>query len=142
MIIDDQSCYDDMRIKLAQTVPLLSGETFDIASYIDREMKDELDEVLTLAVTGRASTRTWRFGTASRIRASYGAELYFDSLSSEAENEVLSTGERTVQVRGKYLDGSTYLSTAGFGFAELTLSRDLSFTAGLRANAIATAVPN
>lgn len=95
-------------------------------------VEHELDRVFTLALTGRASLPTWKLGTEGKLRLSFGAEAYRDTLASEATDEVLSTGDMTDRVRGKYIDGSSYLSGAAFGFGELVVDRSLSFTAGLR----------
>jgi len=105
-----------------------------------REERDvinrELDEVLTIALTGRASTRPWTFGDAGIARWSYGADVYADWLSSEAVDEVMSSGMMAARARGKYLDGSRYLSAAAFGFGELAADETTSFTAGARVNAV------
>ena len=40
LIIDDETCYNSLRKKLAQTIPMLSGESFDFAEYITSNMLD------------------------------------------------------------------------------------------------------
>jgi iron complex outermembrane receptor protein/hemoglobin/transferrin/lactoferrin receptor protein len=95
----------------------------------------ERDRVLTFALTGRASAPKYERGD-SALRISFGGEVYFDKLASEATNVMMSTGERTALARGKYLDGSSYLSAAGFAFAEAIVDRSLSVTGGARLNAI------
>jgi iron complex outermembrane receptor protein/hemoglobin/transferrin/lactoferrin receptor protein len=95
-------------------------------------VEHELDRVLTVALTARASLPTWKLGTEGAMRLSFGAETYRDGLSSEATDEVLSTGAETMRARGKYIDGSSYLTGAAFGFGELVVDETLSFTAGLR----------
>ena len=92
----------------------------------------ELDNVLTLAVTSRASLPTWELGDEGAMRVSFGAESYYDTLASEASDEVMSTGAESMRTRGKYIDGSSYLSGALFGFGELVVDDRISFTAGLR----------
>jgi outer membrane receptor protein involved in Fe transport len=104
-----------------------------------REARDllerERDRVVTVQATGRASLPTWR-GPASAARLSFGADLFSDWLLSTADQTIVSTGQTSRSLRGKYLDGSTYLSMAGFGFAELILSQQVSATAGARLAAV------
>ncbi len=100
----------------------------------------ERDRVLTVGLTARASTPTWRFADAGAFRVSYGSDLYVDSLASDASDETMSSGAITERARGKYLDGSTYLSAAAFGFGELVLDDTTSVTFGARANAVRAGV--
>jgi iron complex outermembrane receptor protein/hemoglobin/transferrin/lactoferrin receptor protein len=105
-----------------------------------RESRDviehERDDVLTLGIVGRASTPTWRFGDGGALRLSYGADIYSDSLASKASDEAMSTGQVVARARGKYLDGSSYLSAAAYGFGELLVDETMSFTAGARLNTV------
>jgi iron complex outermembrane receptor protein/hemoglobin/transferrin/lactoferrin receptor protein len=103
-------------------------------------VQHELDRVLTFAIQGRAALPARELGNSTRLRTSLGAESYLDTLASEAASEVMSTGERTGDVRGKYLDGSTYFTGAAFGFAELAIDEHLSVTAGLRATVVRAGV--
>ncbi len=93
----------------------------------------ETDDVYMLGLTARGATPTWRRGQ-SALRLQAGGEVYVDALASEARSD----GE--LRVRGRYLDGSSYLSAAAFGFAEWRIDRALALTAGARLSGVNAAV--
>jgi len=99
----------------------------------DRDQSsDELDDVGGLQLTGRASVPTLRLAGQASLRISYGGDAYVDEIASEAEVREISTERVQAQARGKYLDGSRYMSAGGFVFAELLAGPRLGFTTGLR----------
>lgn len=104
------------------------------------QQTNEVDDVLTLGLTGRASLPKYALGRRGALRVSFGAESYLDMLASEASTEVLSTGAVMPEMRGKYLDGSRYLTAAGFTFTELVVTPSLSFTGGARLTAARASV--
>jgi outer membrane receptor protein involved in Fe transport len=146
----DEQFYDLAYLRYRGDLPTL--EEVDLGAMValtherrrrHREEHDrierELDQVLTVGLTGRGSIPTIALGEAA-LRISAGADGYFDSLASEAERETISTGQVMTSERGKYLGGSTYLTAAAWTFGELRISDELSAVAGLRAQLVRAGV--
>lgn len=146
----DEQFYDLAYLRYRDDLPTI--EELDLGAMVaftherrrrHREERDrierELDQVLTVGLTARGSAPTIALGEAA-LRISAGVEGYFDRLASEAERETISTGEISIQERGKYLGGSSYLTTAAWTFGELRISEDLSAIAGLRAQLVRAGV--
>ncbi len=93
---------------------------------------DGRDDVYTIGGSGRLHTR--RFAPASwlRLGASYGGELYFDTIRSKAWNVFSDVGITSPQSRGQYLDGSRYLTTGLYVEGQAELWERLELRAGGR----------
>ena len=73
------------------------------------------DDVHTLGVRAALSTTAWTLGARERLSlgVDYGAELYFDTLESDAWLAFTDVQPNVVSVlsRGQYIDGSHYLTS-------------------------------
>ncbi|MSP63201.1 MAG: TonB-dependent receptor [Myxococcales bacterium] len=87
------------------------------------------------ATTGTARPRTWL-----GLRASWGADGYFDTVGSDAQVE-LSDLKLVRVMRGQYVDGAIYFNGGAFLDGELLLGRRVTVRAGGRVSAIVARSP-
>ena len=93
---------------------------------------DGRDDVYTLGLSGRLATRRLAPTPWLRLRALYGGELYFDTISSKAWNVYSDVGITSPQSRGQYLDGSRYLTSGVYLEGQAELWQRLELRAGGR----------
>lgn len=93
---------------------------------------DGRDDVYTVGGSGRLHTRRFAPAPWLRVGASYGGELYFDTIRSKAWNVFSDVGITSPQSRGQYLDGSRYLSTGLYVEGQAELWERLELRAGGR----------
>jgi iron complex outermembrane receptor protein/hemoglobin/transferrin/lactoferrin receptor protein len=94
------------------------------------------DNVDTLGVTARATSRAHPLTEGVRLRVRGGFDGYRDDVASAAWTTFTDVDITLQQSRGQYMDGATYLSAGAWTELEALVGERLAMRAGGRANAI------
>ncbi|MEZ4382708.1 MAG: TonB-dependent receptor [Nannocystaceae bacterium] len=93
---------------------------------------DGRDDVYTVGTGLRLGTRSFAPARWLALKATYGGDVYFDTIRSKAWNIFSDVGITSPQSRGQYLDGSRYLTSGLFVDGRALLFERLELRAGAR----------
>lgn len=108
------------------------------ASFVENGGRDDVN---TLGLYARATTRRWELSSVLSTRARYGVDVYRDTISSNAYTRFTDIKRLVPSSRGQYLEGSRYLTSGAFLEGELAITRRFVITGGGRLGLAAASAP-
>ncbi len=107
-------------------------------SFVEHSWEDDVD---TLGLALRASTRDFRLGEQASWTIDFGADAYRDGVASGARQRFTDLEQSFELSRGQYLDGSAYLSLGSFAEVAVEPVAWLGLRSGGRVSAIGARAP-